>query len=37
MQSTDPYVDIRKLYKSYGQGDVRVDVLNGIDVSVDRG
>ena len=37
MQSDESYVDIRKLYKSYGQGDVRVDVLNGIDVNVGRG
>ncbi len=37
MQATDSYVDISKLYKAYGQGDVRVDVLNGIDVAVERG
>lgn len=32
-----PYVEVARLYKSFGQGDARVDVLDGIGCTINRG
>lgn len=37
MEQGGRYVEVSKLYKAYGEGDARVDVLDGIECSVDRG
>ena len=31
------FLEIKQIYKSFGQGDSRVEVLKGIDLSLERG
>ena len=37
MKSSDPYLVVRGLKKHYGDGDARVQVLDGITTTIDRG
>lgn len=37
MNDSKAYVSVKNLYKSYGTGDAHIDVINDIDVDVERG